>query len=75
MSDIFITVAPVFFLIAVGAFLKVLKIADDKWIEVLNNFALYAGFPALIFTNLTSLNTGIDNHYSLFLVNTGIIVS
>ncbi|MCP4600116.1 MAG: AEC family transporter [Proteobacteria bacterium] len=73
--DLIVTIAPVFLLMALGALLRVFRIADDRWVEVLNNFALYAGFPALIFSNLTSLETGTSVNYSLFLYNSLVLLA
>lgn len=75
MLDIIITVTPVFLIIILGALLKAFKIANDKWIEILNNFALYVGFPALIFSSLTSLKVETSVNYSLFLYNTLILLT
>ncbi len=67
MLDIILAIAPVFIIIAVGALSKYLGLGNDKWINVLNKFALYIAFPALIFSSLAGLESrGIIN-YSLFI--------
>jgi predicted permease len=53
--DIVSTILPLFLIIALGAFLKIIKVADDSWIKALNNFALYVAFPALIFNSFVTL--------------------
>ncbi len=55
MLEIFKLIVPIFLLIGVGSVLKIMKIADDTWVEVLNRYGLYIGFPSLIFLNLISL--------------------
>lgn len=55
--NIVFTILPLFLIIALGSFLKIVKIADDSWIKALNNYALYLAFPALIFNSFVSLKT------------------
>ncbi len=64
--NIIFTILPLFLIIALGSFLKIVKIADDSWIKALNNYALYLAFPALIFNSFITLKE-IDS--SLFLRN------
>ncbi len=71
---IFLTVLPIFLLIGVGALLKFMKVADDRWIEVLNKFALYLGFPALIFSNLATLDPASSLSYKNFFLTLGILI-
>ncbi|MBD3304207.1 hypothetical protein GF343_03610 [Candidatus Woesearchaeota archaeon] len=73
--ELLITSAPVFIIIAIGALAKWLKIADDKWIDILNKFALYIGFPALIFTSLVSLESSAAIDYPLFLFNSLLLIA
>lgn len=72
--ELLITSAPVFIIIAIGALAKWLKLADDKWIDILNKFALYIGFPALIFTSLVSLESSAAIDYPLFLFNSLLLI-
>ena len=55
--NIVFTILPLFLIIALGSFLKIVKIADDSWIKALNNYALYLAFPALIFNSFVTLKT------------------
>ncbi len=56
MIEIFLLILPVFLIIALGSGLKLLGIADDSWVDVLNKFGLYVGFPVLIFSSLVQLH-------------------
>ncbi len=68
-------ILPIFLLIAVGAILRAAKIADETWVEVLNRYGLYIGFPSLIFLNLVGLTPEhLLEKGSVFLVNAGMIV-
>jgi predicted permease len=51
-------ILPVFIIIAVGFVLSLLKIANTSWVNILNKYGLYVGFPALIFVNITTLDRG-----------------
>lgn len=73
--ELLITSAPVFIIIAIGALAKWIKIADDKWIDILNKFALYIAFPALIFTSLVSLESSAAIDYPLFLFNSLLLIA
>ncbi len=41
-----------FFVIFLGYLAKKLKFASDAWVPILNNFAFYIAFPALVFVSL-----------------------
>lgn len=58
MLEILFTVSPLFILIFLGSLLRILKIADEDWIEVLNKFGLMVGFPAIIFQSLVNVDIG-----------------
>ncbi len=57
MVEVFGFVAPVGLVIIGGVILRLSGAADSSWVEVLNRYGLYIGFPALIFLNLTEINT------------------
>lgn len=69
MLEILIVIAPLFLVILLGAFLEHIKIADELWAEVLNNYALKIGIPALIFAALTSSSFVISDHLDLISAN------
>jgi len=56
MSIILLAGIPIFFIIALGALLRVLKVADDQWVTVLNKFELYLGLPALVLANVLNVS-------------------
>lgn len=49
------TVAPLFLIIGIGTLFSRTKAFTHQWIDVLNKYALYVGFPALIVASLMSL--------------------
>jgi predicted permease len=70
MVSIILTIIPLFLIIAVGAFTKWIKFTNDEWINILNKFALYAAFPALIFSSLTNASIkGNSIDYKIILYN------
>ncbi|MBT3463506.1 hypothetical protein HN451_00850, partial [archaeon] len=73
MFDLFTTILPVFILIGIGALSKILKISDDNWITVMNNYAFNLGFPAIIFSSLIKLNKSTIN-YDIMIYNSLILV-
>lgn len=54
MGTILLQILPLFIIIAIGWFFVKVKIANQNWLKPISDFALYIGFPALIFTNLTN---------------------
>ena len=56
MFDIINVVLPLFIIIALGATLRAIKVVDEKWIEVLNKYELFIGFPALILYNVMNVD-------------------
>jgi len=56
MLEVFGFVVPVGLVIAAGVALRLSGAADAGWVEVLNRYGLYIGFPALIFLNLTEID-------------------
>lgn len=49
------TVLPLFLVIAIGFIFSRTKAFTSQWIDVLNKYALYVGFPALVIASLMSL--------------------
>lgn len=54
------SIGPLFLVIFAGIAVSRNKIVDEKWIEVLNNYALWIGFPALILVALSRLEWNFD---------------
>lgn len=54
---VLLTIAPLFLVIGLGVLLRAVRLADDRWTDVLNRYGLYAGFPALIVKSLTDLRS------------------
>ena len=68
-------IVPIFLLIAAGAVLKLMRVADDAWVEVLNRYGLYIGFPSLIFLNLIGLAPeDLTEKAVVFLVNAALLI-
>ena len=57
MLKILLTISPFFMLIAIGYFIRIF-IANDKWVEVLNKFGLFLGFPAIVLNSFFKLENG-----------------
>lgn len=64
MGAILLQILPLFIIIAIGWFFVKIKIANQNWLKPISDFALYIGFPALIFANLTNntLNFNLVSH-------------
>lgn len=75
MLEIFRLILPIFLVIAVGAVLRASGIADETWVEVLNRYGLYIGFPSLIFLNLIGLvPEDLTSKTIVFLTNAVILI-
>jgi len=61
----FKTILPLFLIILAGVAMIRLKAATAQWSEVLNNYALKIGFPALIFTALVKMDFSFSEHATL----------
>ncbi|HLC47179.1 MAG TPA: AEC family transporter [Candidatus Nanoarchaeia archaeon] len=76
MLEILSTIAPVFLIIALGAVIRALRLADERWVDTLNKLGLYVAFPALIFSSLTSMDSAQQAlDYRLFFINAGILAA
>lgn len=65
----FKAVAPLFLAIFAGIVFSRTKSASDNWIEILNNYALRIGLPALVIASLLRIDTGSENYVRLIIVN------
>jgi len=70
----FQSIGPLFLVIFVGMVVSRNKSIDDKWLEVLNNYALWIGFPALILVALSRLEWDMQLYGSLMGWNSARIV-
>ncbi len=68
------TVLPLFLVILVGILFSRTKACSPSWIEVLNKYALYIGFPALVVASLMRLEIGEQSYAKLLLVNSAYII-
>lgn len=69
MLDIFLVISPLFLIIFGSAFLVKIGVADVRWQEELNGFALKIGFPALIFSALAKMHFSIAEQSDLLVAN------
>ena len=67
-------ILPLFLVIFIGAFLEHVKIADEHWSSVLNNFALKIGLPALIFSALSKNSFIFLEHSDLIWINSLLLI-
>jgi predicted permease len=70
----FKTVLPLFLVIFVGALFSRTKNCSPNWVEVLNKYALYIGFPALVIASLMHLEIGEQAYTKLILLNSAYII-
>uniref|UniRef100_UPI0032171C46 AEC family transporter n=1 Tax=uncultured Draconibacterium sp. TaxID=1573823 RepID=UPI0032171C46 len=61
------TVLPLFVVIGTGTLFSRTKASNQNWIDVLNKYALYIGFPALIVASLMHLEIGEQSYSKLIL--------
>lgn len=69
------TVLPLFLVILTGAFFSRTKASSQNWVEILNKYALYIGFPALVIASLMHLKIGEQSYSKLIIYNSVYIVS
>lgn len=69
------TVLPLFLVILAGTLFSRTKASSVHWVEVLNKYALYIGFPALVVASLMQLEIGEQSYLSLILANSVYIVA
>ncbi len=70
----FQTIIPLFLVVFVGIIVSRNKSVDEKWIDVMNNYALWIGFPALILVALSRIQWDYELYSNLILWNSGRIV-
>ena len=68
------TVLPLFLVIFTGVLFSRTKAASVLWIEILNKYALWIGFPALVLASLIQLDLHGQNYSRLIITNSGYIV-
>ena len=68
------TVLPLFLVIITGALFSRSKASSAKWVEILNKYALYIGFPALVVASLMHLEIGDQSYSKLIIYNSGYVI-
>ncbi|NQU87443.1 MAG: AEC family transporter [Mariniphaga sp.] len=68
------SVLPLFLIIILGIVLTRLKVTNRQWIEILNKYALWIGFPALVIYSLMHLKLSGSSYSNLILINSAYIV-
>lgn len=63
------TVLPLFLVILAGLIFSRTKVSSEHWVEILNKYALYIGFPALVVASLMHLETDGQSYSKLILYN------
>lgn len=69
------TVLPLFLVIGTGLLFSRTKVFTPQWIDVLNKYALYIGFPALVIASLMHLEIGEQSYLKLIVYTSLYIVS
>jgi predicted permease len=70
----FQSIGPLFLVIFAGMLISRNKSVDQKWLEILNNYALWIGFPALILVALSRLKWDLSVYGNLMAWNSVRIV-
>ncbi|NQU52613.1 MAG: AEC family transporter [Bacteroidetes bacterium] len=68
------TVLPLFLIILAGTLFSRTKASSVDWVEILNKYALYIGFPALVVASLMHLEIGEQSYSKLIIYNSSYIV-
>lgn len=68
------TVAPLFLIILTGILFSRTRVSSEEWVNVLNKYALYIGFPALVVASLMHLEAGEQSYSKLILFNSIYII-
>ncbi len=69
------TVLPLFLVIFAGLIFSKTKEANENWFEILNKYALWIGFPALVVASLMNLELENQSYSKLILLNSAYIVT
>ncbi len=70
----FKTVLPLFLVIFAGIIFSRTKAASENWVDILNKYALWIGFPALVIASLMNLQLKGKSYSDLILINSVYIV-
>ncbi|HBL75155.1 MAG: hypothetical protein A2W90_05750 [Bacteroidetes bacterium GWF2_42_66] len=70
----FKTILPLFLAILAGALFSRHKSVDGNWVKILNDYALWIGFPALIFSALAKTKIDFNEFGNLILFNSAYII-
>ena len=70
----FKTILPLFLAILAGVIFSRHKSVDKNWVRVLNDYALWIGFPALIFSALAKTTIDFNKFGNLILFNSAYII-
>lgn len=70
----FETVLPLFLVIFTGLFFSKTGAANAHWIDILNKYALWIGFPALVIVSLMQLESELSAYLPLIMANSAYIV-
>jgi len=68
------TVLPLFLLILTGLLFSRTKACSVNWVEILNKYALYIGFPALVVASLMLLEINDRSYIKLILYNSANVI-
>lgn len=68
------SILPLFLVIFAGMVVSRNKSVDNKWLEVMNNYALWIGFPALILVALSRLEWNYELYSNLIFWNSARLV-
>ncbi len=71
----FETVLPLFLVIFTGWLFSRTGAASKSWVDILNKYALWIGFPALVIASLMHLEAEVKTYLPLILLNSAYIVS
>lgn len=69
------SVLPLFIVIIIGLVITRLKIADKSWVDILNKYALWIGFPALVIYSLLNLDLSGTSYAQLIVANSIYIIA
>lgn len=68
------TVLPLFLVILAGIIFSRTKAANHNWVEILNKYAYWIGFPALVIYSLTKLDLSSQSYFNFILLNSAFVV-
>ncbi len=71
----FETVLPLFLVIIAGGLFSRIRKSSEQWIDILNKYALWIGFPALVIASLMELDIEGKSYFTLIVVNSAYVVA